>query len=265
MSKLSIVTINYNNLHGLQRTMESVINQTWQEFEYIVIDGGSNDGSAAYIAGQSEHIDYWVSEPDKGIYNAMNKGISKANGDYILFLNSGDELYLNNSLQSIIPYISNHSNIDIIYGSLSVVGQKEWIKEYPSILSLKYFIADSLPHPSTLIKRECFNSLLYDESLKIVSDWKFFILGFSKYNFTYLKIDVTISKFYQDGISSTNFDLVSNEKNSVFKNDLSFFLTDYKEIYNNNNVVNELREKYFLAKNSYSHIFKNLFNRIFGL
>jgi glycosyltransferase involved in cell wall biosynthesis len=93
MPKLSIITINYNNLEGLQRTVESVVNQTWQEFEYIVIDGGSTDGSADFIESQSETIDYWVSEPDKGIYNAMNKGIAKASGEYLLFLNSGDHLF----------------------------------------------------------------------------------------------------------------------------------------------------------------------------
>ena len=94
-NKLSIITINYNNLEGLKRTVESVINQTSKEFEYIVIDGGSNDGSGAYIESKSEHIDYWVSEPDKGIYNAMNKGIAKASGEYLLFLNSGDHLFSN--------------------------------------------------------------------------------------------------------------------------------------------------------------------------
>ena len=78
--KLSIVTINYNNLEGLIKTMESVVNQTWKEFEFIVIDGGSTDGSAAYIESQSGNIDYWVSEKDAGIYNAMNKGIARATG-----------------------------------------------------------------------------------------------------------------------------------------------------------------------------------------
>ena len=78
MPKLTIITINFNNLEGLKRTIESVVNQTWQEFEYIVIDGGSTDESAQYIEIQSANIDYWVSEPDAGIYNAMNKGIAKA-------------------------------------------------------------------------------------------------------------------------------------------------------------------------------------------
>jgi glycosyltransferase involved in cell wall biosynthesis len=85
MPKLSIITINYNNLEGLKRTVESVVNQTWQEFEYIVIDGGSTDGSTEYIECQSKHFDYWVSEPDTGIYNAMNKVIAVPKGEWLYF------------------------------------------------------------------------------------------------------------------------------------------------------------------------------------
>lgn len=94
--KLSIITINYNNREGLRKTIESVVAQTTREFEYIVIDGGSTDGSVDVIKEFSDYIDYWVSEPDKGIYNAMNKGVKVAHGDYCQFLNSGDWLYDSN-------------------------------------------------------------------------------------------------------------------------------------------------------------------------
>ena len=104
--KLSIITINYNNQSGLQRTVESIVNQTWKEFEYIVIDGGSTDGSAAYLESQNKIFDYWVSEKDLGIYNAMNKGIKAATGHYLLFLNSGDEL-LNDKVLA-----QNHHNLE---------------------------------------------------------------------------------------------------------------------------------------------------------
>ena len=90
--KLSIITINYNNLAGLQKTIESVVSQTFRDFEWIVIDGGSVDGSRELIERYANSFSYWVSEPDKGIYNAMNKGIVVAKGDYLLFLNSGDWL-----------------------------------------------------------------------------------------------------------------------------------------------------------------------------
>jgi len=97
---LSIITVNLNDVEGLKKTMTSVLEQTWQEFEYIVIDGGSTDGSKEYIESFSDKISVWVSEPDAGIYNGMNKGIKVANGEYLLFLNSGDHLFDNRVLDT---------------------------------------------------------------------------------------------------------------------------------------------------------------------
>ena len=96
---ISIITVNFNDKIGLERTLESVFSQNFRNFEYLVIDGGSNDGSKDLLEKNSEKINYWVSEPDKGIYNAMNKGISFAKGEYLIFLNSGDHLKNENSLE----------------------------------------------------------------------------------------------------------------------------------------------------------------------
>ena len=111
MPKLSIITINYNNFEGLKRTVESVVNQNWQEFEYLVIDGGSADSSAAYIESQSEHIDYRVTEPDSGIYNAMNKGINKASGEIMAWINS-DDLYHYNSFFSVAEIFAQFEQVN---------------------------------------------------------------------------------------------------------------------------------------------------------
>ena len=91
--KLSIITINYNDAKGLRKTFDSIKNQTCHEFEYIVVDGGSSDGSQSVIEEYEQYISKWVSEPDNGIYNAMNKGAKMSTGDYMLFLNSGDNLF----------------------------------------------------------------------------------------------------------------------------------------------------------------------------
>lgn len=101
MKIISIITINYNNKVGLKKTIESVIQQDFNSFEFIVIDGGSTDGSYDVIQEYRNYIDYWVSEPDKGIYNAMNKGITIARGEYCNFMNSGDFFYDKNVLSSI--------------------------------------------------------------------------------------------------------------------------------------------------------------------
>lgn len=101
MPKLTIITINLNNKAGLQTTIDSVIAQTYKDFEWIIIDGGSTDGSKELIEKYTNYIKYWVSEPDKGIYNAMNKGIKVAEGEYLQFLNSGDSLFSNSVLSDI--------------------------------------------------------------------------------------------------------------------------------------------------------------------
>ena len=102
--KFSIITVNFNNKEGLHNTIKSVINQTFRDFEYIVIDGGSTDGSIDILKKYDKYINYWISEKDSGIYNAMNKGISKANGEYLNFMNSGDCFYALDVLEKVSKY-----------------------------------------------------------------------------------------------------------------------------------------------------------------
>ncbi|MBS1737220.1 MAG: glycosyltransferase, partial [Bacteroidetes bacterium] len=188
MPKLSIITVNLNNLLGLQKTMQSVLEQTFTDYEYIIIDGGSTDGSKEYIAQHSNKLAYWVSEKDKGIYNAMNKGIKQSKGKYLLFLNSGDFFIRESVLSNLF---SNKIDTDLVYCDvLWCEGDKVWKGDFPSKLTLKYFVNASLPHQATLIKRELFNLVgLYDETIKISSDWKFFVLAIYMYKCTYSKID----------------------------------------------------------------------------
>lgn len=115
---ISIITINFNNKNGLIKTLNSVISQTCKEFEWIIIDGGSTDGSKELLENYSEHITYWVSEPDNGIYHAMNKGIRVAKGDYLQFLNSGDYLANNKTIEDF--YNENFTD-DVIYGNAIIV------------------------------------------------------------------------------------------------------------------------------------------------
>jgi glycosyltransferase involved in cell wall biosynthesis len=199
--KLSIITINFNNEEGLNRTLESVINQSYTEFEYIVIDGGSSDESPNLIKKYSDKISFWVSEPDSGIYNAMNKGIARANGEYLLFLNSGDVLLNCKTLEENIEFVRD---FDLVYFNTFLKDEeKEFVKTYSADLSIDYLINDTIPHQGTFIKRSLFDTVgLYDETLRIVSDWKFFLLALIRYNCTYKKIEKTLSVFYLGGISS---------------------------------------------------------------
>lgn len=213
---LSIITVNFNNLEGLKKTMASVLEQTWKEFQYIVIDGGSTDGSAAYIESQSQHIDYWVSEPDKGIYNAMNKGIKVAKGQYLLFLNSGDELYDLEVLDK--NNIAIHTEDFVYFDIFLIFANETKIHQYPEFLNYDSFMVGSLGHPTTFIKRSLFSKIgLYDESLKIVSDWKFFMIAILKYSCSSRKVNTVLAKFYLDGISSNNNAVVQLERQKVLK------------------------------------------------
>ena len=198
--KLSIITVNFNNRDGLKHTIDSVIGQTFTDYEWIVIDGGSTDGSKELIEQYADHFAYWVSEPDKGIYNAMNKGIRVAKGDYLQFLNSGDWLYEPLTLESV--FSKNH-NAKIIYGKMlrkdGALNNQNMMKE---TLHWSDFIYGGLPHQSTFIKRELFDKIgLYDEKLKAVSDWKFFVTAIVYYKIPYVYIPQIISIYEGDGVS----------------------------------------------------------------
>lgn len=172
--KFSIITVNYNNKEGLRRTIESVIHQTFRDFEYIVIDGGSTDGSTDVLKEYDAQIDYWVSEPDGGIYQGMNKGIRKATGDYLNFMNSGDSFYSNDILEKVSQY---NSDADFIVGKdyhyNSETHQGHASIQPPRTTMIHFFVA-TLDHQSSFIKRELFKDSLYDESHRLVSDWIFF-------------------------------------------------------------------------------------------
>ncbi|WMI69839.1 glycosyltransferase family 2 protein [Mangrovimonas sp. YM274] len=220
MSKLiSIITVNLNNASGLLKTIESVKGQEFLNFEHIVIDGGSSDGSKELIEREKKYIALWLSEPDTGIYNAMNKGIRLATAKYILFLNSGDIFYTTRALFHFAESIALGNDKDFLFGDIAVAARQEYIKTYPDTLDFLYFIKDTLPHPATLVKRSCFDKLMYDERFKIVSDWKFFMLGIIKFKFSYMHIPEVISKFHLDGISSNMPNLVENERAMVLHED----------------------------------------------
>lgn len=195
---LSIITINFNNAAGLAKTMQSVMAQTYKNIEYIVIDGGSADGSKALIEKHAASIADWVSEADSGIYHAMNKGIERSTGAHLLFLNSGDVLMNEDTIANCFPA---KMTADIVYGSISSAGR---IISYPAELDFTYFFRDSIPHPASFISRKVFEvSGRYNEGNKIVSDWEFFLKAIIKDNASYARIPDTITDYDPDGISAS--------------------------------------------------------------
>ncbi|WP_051651908.1 glycosyltransferase family 2 protein [Prevotella sp. P6B1] len=207
--KISIVTINFNNGDGLERTIKSVQEQTYQDIEHIVIDGASTDNSVDVIKSLEEKIAYWVSESDKGIYNAMNKGVAQAHGEYCLFLNSGDRLFKPDSLEKVIQQAPTE---DIV--SCDVIRDDDEVYGYdspPDEITPAFISRSAIPHPSTLIKASVIRQYGYREDFKLISDWIFFYEALIRNDATYQHISLPLSVFYTDGISSRNKNLIKEE------------------------------------------------------
>lgn len=201
--KYSIITVNYNNQAGLRKTIESVVCQTFHDYEFIVIDGGSKDGSVDILKEFDSHITYWVSEPDKGVYNAMNKGIAHAHGEYLNFMNSGDCFYD----EKVLKHLAEMKvSADIIVGRdyhFNKTTQQGFATILPSRITMLTFIHQTLPHQSTFFKRELFDNCPYDESLRLVADVKFYIQKICVEQCSVQLVNNIICRREPDGMSNT--------------------------------------------------------------
>lgn len=217
---LTIITINRNNAAGLERTMQSVATQTRTDFEYVVVDGASTDGSQGVIQKLaptfSDRIQ-WISEPDAGIYSAMNKGIRMATGDYVQFLNSGDCLASKDVVERMYCALEQNGYPNILYGNMLKAmpdGRTRRDRCFAGKpITLKGFIRGSLNHSPAYIKKSLFEKYgLYDESLKIVSDWKWYLQSIVLGGETLVYADIDVTRFDMTGISETNAELRESER-----------------------------------------------------
>lgn len=239
--KLSIITINYNNVEGLRRTIDSVLCQTWRDFEWIFIDGGSTDGSKELIektAAECPNVSYWCSEPDKGVYNAQNKGIAHAQGEYLNFMNSGDTFYDENVLMNVSCELRGE---DICCGdTLCDDGLR---MDSPYEISGEFFFQKrTLCHQSCFIRTHLQKKFPYDEKYKIVADRKFLIHVFLLNNSSYKKINHIVSIYDTKGYSS-DINKLEVELEIMFHDVFSKRLLEliYDYIYGNN-----IEEKFFV-------------------
>lgn len=198
--KVSIITINFNNIDGLKRTINSISEQTYKDYELVVVDGGSRDGGKEYleqVSGKFPHI-LWVSEPDKGIYNAMNKGTRMSSGEYCIFMNSGDCFFDSDSLKKSVNYLDGET--DIISGAVKT---DNFSKDAPfeKELSLSFFIKSSMNHQSTYIKRNLLIEYPYNEKRKIVADTEFFFQVLILKDASYKRLPFYVSYCESGGIS----------------------------------------------------------------
>lgn len=233
MPKLSIITINLNNLAGLQKTMESVFSQTFTDYEYIIIDGGSTDGSKEYIEHHSDKLAYWVCEPDGGIYQGMNKGILKSNGDMVCFLNSGD-FYVSSSLFKELVDSLQPIHASVFFGKFiweEPNNDEVVISDHSCIRYHWDFRERNFPHPATIYRRSAFNKVgLFDENYKILGDYDWNARALIQYRLPFYYFSIVTAHFIAEGISMNKRFAVQRQKeqdiinSTYFKPTRLFFL-----------------------------------------
>ncbi len=242
--RITIVTVCKNPGESIKRTVESVLSQTYQDIEYIIIDGASTDSTLQYLKSVNSpdpSVDSWspslskreglwvsfkfVSEPDTGIYNAMNKGMGLATGDFLLFLNAGDYLVDGDVISKVVENIDKDGgSCDIYFGNIISEDPATMARYQPpnrlkNINSLKLFFW-TVPHAAAFIKKDALTKVGgYDESFKIASDYDFFVKAFVAQKIKFNHVSLNVSVFQTGGISSDprNSDLLKNENLTIIK------------------------------------------------
>lgn len=210
---ISIITVCFNAEKEIENTILSVINQTYINIEYIIIDGGSTDGTVSIIKKYEKNISYWVSETDKGIYDAMNKGIRKANGEWLCFMNAGD-IFTNNAVITETFKQNFDTNIKVLYGDcISKDNIKSIIVKAKKLSN--FYKQMPFCHQASFLRNE---GLFYDTQYKIAADYKLYREIYQKYGSkSFLYLNLIIAVFDSSGISSTNVKLLRKEYNLLFK------------------------------------------------
>lgn len=223
---ITIITINYNNVLGLKKTLQSVKEQSLQNYEYIVIDGNSTDGSQNIMKQYASIITTAISESDTGVFNAMNKGIALATGKYCLFLNSGDYLSDKYVLEKAIKYLDG---TDFISGNTICENNKgkRTFWPAPKFLSCYVIIRYALSHQSTFIKTDLLKKRPYREDLKIASDWEQELYELVFHDATYKYLPLTVSIFNDEGMSRTSLKKVKEERDKIYNEYFSKRLLKY--------------------------------------
>lgn len=245
--RVSVITVTFNALPALKKTMASVMAQTSLDYEYIIVDGASTDGTAEYLSEKADGSYRWISEPDSGIYEAMNKGVRMAQGEYCLFINAGDCFVDAKVLATVLPFMNG---VDLVIGNQIDVSEQGVIADFyqaKGSFSLNNLLQSSVCHQSTFIRRSVLLERPYDEHLRLVSDWKFFLELYLGGNVSYRTVDVNICFFFEGGATDKNRDLGKQERMSVLAG-----YPEYEHIWGKPycpSFVNKIKRKYLFYVN----------------
>ena len=232
--KFSIITVTYNDLENLKKTVKSILSQSFEDFEYIIVDGASNDGTQEYLKSIDDKRIRWISEKDNGLYDAMNKGSNLANGDFALFLNAGDKFFSEDVLNRVAKKIKEDK---IYFGRAKIISDEGISWFYPGfdVKNYKNWVKFSLPnHQSIFFPKKCYKNIKYDNRLKIGADDDYKLEAFKKFNYEFL--DEVIVTFKRDGVSANhkNFKLYTQRikesfiRNKKHKRYIRFFIDPFK-------------------------------------
>jgi len=270
--KISVITVVLNDLEGLKKTTKSVLSQKGEDFEYIILDGGSKDGSWEYIKSLNFN-GIKKTAPDTGIYNAMNNAVLIASGEYCLFLNAGDTFYDDEVLENANKIIGQ---ADFYVGHTMEIGKKIIKGWAPDPLTLDYLMRTSIYHQSTFIRRKLLLDYPYNEHHKVVSDWEFFFERWLN-GCTYEKLDFFVSNYYLGGFSYVHQDLINIERKEFMEGLLpkrildgsylgEHIHTNYNESYEQRRIRRTMSKPAIqrdlnLIRYGFKFLFKDLFRR----
>ena len=208
MPLITVITAVYNGEKFLEESIKSVIDQNYSNVEYIIIDGGSADKTISIITKYEDDIDYWISEPDRGMYDAINKGIRIARGEYIANLNSDDYYCDNNVISHLVEFIRANKKVDAIYGDIIRFYENTGIKKYSRRFQVDFhklllsqhstFVA----HPSLVVKKKVYLEIgLFNTRYRYAGDFDFILKLMKKYKVIYLNIPIETFRLHESSIT----------------------------------------------------------------
>jgi glycosyltransferase involved in cell wall biosynthesis len=225
---ISIITVVYNSELYIEKTIESIENQHSQNFEYIIVDGASTDATLSLIERHKNRVDVLISEPDHGLYDAMNKGLQHAHGKYVWFINSGDKIFAPDTLEKIEDLYRRYPHADIFYGQTQFIDNDDNVtgmrrKKAPEVLTSHSFTMGLVVcHQSILVKREI--APLYNLSYKITADYEW-VLSSVESSCEIINTHLILSCFMENGFSSQNIKMSLKERGCIMLKHFGFFTT----------------------------------------
>lgn len=224
--RISVITIVYNDVKHLEETILSVTEQTFDNIEYIIIDGGSTDGTLDVIKNHADKLSYWISEKDNGIYDAMNKGLRIASGDFVWFLNSGDQIHEKNTVEELVRQIDEET--DVIYGETVLINDEGEIlgmrrKQAPENLTWKSFFTGMMVcHQSVLVRRNVAPE--YNEKYRFSADFEWVLLSLKKAR-KIVNSHQILSRYLEEGATTQNHKASLKERFDIMKRFFGFIPT----------------------------------------